>query len=137
MGWWKPRFLINYETKCAYEFMDPHETLVFLESKDINWKSIAKLDDELIERARCCDGHFPVLLRSFRNGVGLVEWQLNPDGMYFMDDDGFGMTTDVEVPLYGYINKQCEMVVPFTYIKDDDKLLEHMRIEAERIVSGI
>jgi hypothetical protein len=133
-GWWKPRFLINHETKCAYEFMDSYGILNFVESKDINWKSIAKLDEELMERAKCRYGHFPVLLRRFNNGVGMVEWQLNPDGRYYMDDDGFGMTDDIEVSLFGYINKRCEVVVPFTYIKGNGNELERMRLKAEKIV---
>lgn len=33
--------------------------------------------------------------------------------MYYMDDDGFGMTNDEEVELIGYINRQGNVVKKF------------------------
>ena len=50
-----------------------------------------------------------------------------------MDDDGFGMTNDVEIEIYGFINQKAEVVVKFRRIKDDSEL-EKMRKVAEEIV---
>ena len=50
-----------------------------------------------------------------------------------MDDDGFGMTNDVEIEIYGFINKKAEVIFKFRYIKDDSEL-EEMRKVAEEIV---
>lgn len=64
-----------------------------------------------------------------------VSWQLNPDGMYFMDEDGFGMTDDDEVKIYGFIDRQSKILVKFLHINEDWKRLEIMKKEAETKVS--
>ena len=40
-----------------------------------------------------------------------------PDGRYYMDDDGFGITDDEEIALIGKIDRTGKVVVPFTYRK--------------------
>ena len=35
LGWWKHRFLINHNTKCAYEFMNKDQKLVTVTEDDI------------------------------------------------------------------------------------------------------
>ena len=76
---------------------------------------------------------FPSFIRGFYNGVAQVDWQLNPDGRYYMDDDGFGMTNDVEIEIYGFIDKEGNVLVKFRTIKDSSEL-ETMRKEAEDII---
>lgn len=44
-----------------------------------------------------------------------VRWQLNPDGMYYRDEDGFGMTDDEEINLYGAIDRKGKVVKKFTF----------------------
>ena len=39
-GWWKPRFLLNHNTKCAYEFMDSNEKLTTVTQDDIAWDTL-------------------------------------------------------------------------------------------------
>ena len=132
-GWWKPRFILNHNTKCAYEFMDGDEYLVTVTENDIDWDSLKKLPEDAQERARALSFHFPSFIRGFVNGVSMVSWQLNPDGRYYMDDDGFGMTSDREIEIYGFIDQKAEVVVKFRYINDDSEL-DKMRKEAEEIV---
>jgi hypothetical protein len=50
-----------------------------------------------------------------------------------MDDDGFGMTNDIEIEIYGFIDKEGNVLVKFRAIKDSSEL-ETMRKEAENIV---
>lgn len=76
--------------------------------------------------------HFPSFIREFRNGVEQVDWQLNPDGRYYMDDDGYGMTPDVEINIHGFIDRNGHVLVKFRYVSDN-KELEVMRKEAEQI----
>lgn len=117
-GWWKPRFLLDHRSQCAYEFMNANEVLVTVRDEDIDWNSMKDLSDDLIERVKNRDAHFPTLVYGFRGGVAEVQWQINPDGRYFMDDDGFGMTDDVEIALMGKIDREGRVVKKFTYIKD-------------------
>lgn len=74
---------------------------------------------------------FPTFVRGFHNGIAEVAWQLNPDGRYYMDDDGFGMTDDEEITVYGFIDAKMNVLVKFQYIGDDYERLTEMRREAE------
>ena len=63
-----------------------------------------------------------------------VSWQLNPDGRYYMDDDGFGMTNDEEITIYGFIDQNANVVVKFRNINKRYGELDKMRKEAEEKV---
>ena len=110
-GWYKPWYVLNHNKKTAFEFMDDHETLVTVTEDDIDWKSLKKLPDEAVWRAERLSFQFPSFIRGFKNGVAQVDWQLNPDGRYYMDDDGFGMTADEEIEIYGFIDMEGNVVL--------------------------
>lgn len=132
-GWWKHRFLINHNTKRAYEFMNKDQKLVTVTEDDIDWKSLKNLPENAIGRAKAFSFHFPSFIRHFENGVAEVSWQLNPDGRYYMDEDGYGMTDDREITIYGFIDCQGNVLVKFQAI-NKYKDLARDRKEAERIV---
>lgn len=132
-SYWKPRFLMDNNTKCAYEFMDSDEMLVTVSQNDIDWDSLQSLPQKAIQRACRLSFHYPSFIRLFKNGVAEVAWQLNPDGRYYMDDDGFGMTDDKEINIYGFIDKTGTVVVKFQAI-DSGKQLYAMRRVAEKRV---
>ena len=134
-GWYKPRFVLNHNVKTAFEFMDSYQCLVTVTNEDVDWASLKKLPEEAIYRAECLSFQFPSSIRGFRNGVARVDWQLNPDGRYYMDDDGYGMTADEEIEIYGFIDTKGNVLVKFKAIKDR-KELEVMRKEAEEIVKN-
>ena len=135
-GWWKPRFLLNHNTKCAYEFMDRNQCLTTVEECDIDWDSLKNLQEEAIHRAKTLSFRFPSFICQFKNGVAEVSWQLNPDGRYYMDDDGFGMTNDEEITIYGFIDQNANVVVKFRNINKRYGELDKMRKEAEEIVKS-
>lgn len=113
--YWKPRFLLDHNTQCAYEFMTGGEVLCTVSDDDIDWDSLTGLSENCLRRAHQRDAHFPTLVYKFHDGVAEVSWQLNPDGMYYMDEDGFGMTPDEEVELMGAIDRQGNVVTKFHY----------------------
>lgn len=43
-----------------------------------------------------------------------MKWVVNPDGMYYRDEDGFGMTDDDEINLEGAIDRQGNVVKKFS-----------------------
>ena len=133
--YWKPRFIIDHRAKCAYEFMDGSETLRIVKQDDIDWESLKGIPEDVIGRARSLDFHFPSFVRRYENGVAEVSWQLNPDGMYYMDEDGYGMTDDDEVKIYGFIDRKGNVIVKFKNINEDWNLLRAMRKEAESIIN--
>lgn len=132
-GCWKQRFLLNHNTKQAWEWMDKNQKLCTISQEDIDWESLKGLPPIAIERAKELSAHFPTFIRGFHKGVAEVSWQLNPDGRYYADEDGYGMTDDEEITIYGYIDRQGKPVVRFKAIKDWDEL-DAMQEEAEKIV---
>lgn len=132
-GYWKPRYLVDHTARCAYEFMSRDETLCTVKQEDIDWDSLKILSQKCINRARSLDYHYPSFVGRYENGVAKVSWQLNPDGMYHMDEDGFGMTDDEEVTIYGFIDRKGNVLVKFRCI-ENWKLLDVMRKEAEKLV---
>ena len=132
-GWWKPRFVLNHNAKTAFEFMESHERLVTVTTDDIDFDSLKELPEDVVEVAQYLSIHFPTFIRWFHNGVAQVDWQLNPDGRYYQDDDGYGMTDDEEIEIYGFIDTNGNVLVKFRAIKDSSEL-ETMCKEAEDIV---
>lgn len=133
-GYWKPRFLVDNRAKRAVEFMDVNYRLKTVEEKDVDWDSLSALPEKAISIARNFLLRYPSFVKMFKNGVAEVSWQLNPDGYYFMDSDGFGMTDDKEVTVYGFIDRNGKVVVPFRLTKNSAEVAE-MRKQAEAVVS--
>lgn len=116
--------------------MDSNERLVSVTTEGIDFDSLKKLPEEAIERAEWLSFQFPSFIRGFRNGVARVDWQLNPDGRYYQDDDEFGMTDDEEIEIYGFIDTKGDVLVKFRAIKDPSELVT-MRKEAEEKVKEL
>ena len=98
--------------------MDVSFHLQTVELEDINWKSMKGLPEGVISTAKTLSGYYPVLITKFERGWAEVIWTLNPDGMYYMDEDGFGMEAGedgVEVKLIGYIDRKGIVVKKFSY----------------------
>ena len=112
-GWWKQRFLINHNTRQAWEFMDKNQRLCTITHEDIDWESVNELPSNAIGRVERLSAHFPTFIKRFRNGEAEVGWQLTPDGRYYMDEDGYGMTDDEEITIYGKIDQQGKVVKKF------------------------
>ena len=131
-GWWKQRYLIDNKNCRAYEIMDGNMDFVNFTTNDIDWDSIKQLPEKAKMRAQEMSAQFPTFIRGFHKGVAEVSWQLNPDGRYYMDEDGFGMTSDEEITVYGFIDSEMNVLVKFQYIDEDWKRLDRMRREAEK-----
>lgn len=74
---------------------------------------------------KCSDYYFG-FYDSFKNGYAALAWTTHPDGMYYMDEDGFGMEPDSEENIYCIINSDLEIVVPFKPM-DVSTVLEQFR----------
>lgn len=49
----------------------------------------------------------------FTGSKAAVEWTVRPDGRYYADSDGFGMTDDKEITLHGFINTKGRPIGQF------------------------
>lgn len=112
----KPRYLMDCRTKRAVEFMDKAQRLLTVTDDDIDWRSLKRVKDEdAIDVARFRLFVYPGDISRYENGMAEVRWEINPDGRFYCDEDGFGMTGDVEVTLYGVIDRKGKVVKKFTY----------------------
>lgn len=130
-GWWKPRYILNHNIRTAFEFMSHSQYLLIVEAEDIEWSSLKKLPESVINNAKTQFAIFPTFVEGFQNGVARVRWQINPDGRYYMDDDGYGMTDDEEVEIYGYINKEGKVVGKFRLPCEKDKNVDFRKLAEE------
>lgn len=139
-GWWKPRFLLNHNLKTAYEWMWPNEQLAIVDEEHIDWDSMKNLPEEALATLYEYSFKFPSFIRSFHNGIAEVKWQLIPDGRYWMDDDGYGMTGDIELNIYGFIDREANIISKFHYYTDkelDAHILDEVRKKAEASISRL
>lgn len=44
-GWWKLRYLMNHNTRRAYEFIDEAQRLLTVKEEDIDWASLEGLPE--------------------------------------------------------------------------------------------
>ena len=135
--YWKPRFLIDHRNRTAVEFMSLSETLQTVSRDDIIWETLSSADERAISRAQNLSFHFPSDVYTYKDGVAKVKWQLRPDGMYYMDDDGFGMTPDEEYNIYGFIDRRGRVLSEFRHLSRhelDEKLDEMLREAQSKIL---
>ena len=116
-GYCKPRYLMDDDAKCAYEFMSEREQLVAVTDDDIDWGSLEGLSEKVVDIVKCRAFVFPGDIYHYENGVAEVRWEINPDGRFYCDEDGFGMTNDKEINLYGVIDRKGKVVKKFTLEK--------------------
>ena len=114
-GYWKPRYLLDHHAKAAYEFMSASENLLNVADEDIDWESIKGLTQDVIDRVKCRSFHFPGYIYDYENSIAKVRWEVNPDGMYYRDEDGFGMTDDEEINLEGAIDRKGNVVKKYSF----------------------
>ncbi len=71
---------------------------------------------------------FVMYISQFVNGTCRLSWMVQPDGRYWEDEDGFGMTSDNEIWLYALINEEGKFTTPF-FDKNDDRYNINMRAD--------
>ena len=109
-GWWKPRYLVDHRAGEAYEFLNIALRFAIFSEDDVDWECLKWAPQEARENARRGFAGYPTHVGLFKDGIARVSWQLNPDGRYYRDEDGFGMTDDEEVTLYGTIDRTGKVV---------------------------
>jgi hypothetical protein len=131
-GYWRLRYLVDHRAHRAYEFADEACRLLTVTREDIDWEDLKWLPEKALQRARDLNAAFSAYIYSFEQGVAYVSWQLNPDGQYYADSDGYGMTDDEEVNVYGCIDRQGRVVVKFRASNHEQ---ERMRREAQEVMA--
>ncbi len=114
-GYWKPRFLVDHQRQQVIEVADRNEQLLIVTEDDIDWETLKNLPTKVVARVQyrlCC---FPFWIFHYHNGVAKVMWMINPEGRYYADSNGYGMTGDHEINLFGAIDRSSKVVERFRY----------------------
>ena len=92
-----------------------HGEVKFLTEADIEPSALRLIKQQcpyLAFKARYRFWVFP-----FTGSKATVEWTVRPDGSYYADSDGFGMTDDKEITLHGFINTKGRPIGQFRLYK--------------------
>lgn len=92
-----------------------HGEVKFLTEADIEPSALRLIKQQcpyLAFKARYRFWVFP-----FTGSKAAVEWTVRPDGSYYADSDGFGMTDDKEITLHGFINTKGRPIGQFRLYK--------------------
>lgn len=117
--YWRTRFLLNTKTQTACEIVGQDLTLKAFTPDDVDMESISKY--EYARNARNMAAHYMFTIYPFDDGVAYVSWTLHPDGMYFMDSDGYGMEACDEETIGAFIDSDCRVLIPFQDMDDKHK----------------
>ena len=123
-------FLVNTEKKEAWEFVGVTRTFSLWNASAVKLPSTFDLPELARRNAMAVKAPYYFGFGEYEKGVTLVVWTLQPDGCYYADEDGYGMTDDDEVNLYAYIDREGHILVPFQPMDDD--LKHKYRLQAEK-----
>lgn len=129
-----PRFLIDTTAKRAYEFMTEDYHLPTVQECDIDFQSF-RLESGAINVAEGRNVIYPITIHRFHKGYAMVSWQLSCDESNYMDEDGYGMTNEEEVIIYGFIDRQCRVIFPFTRARNQIEV-QQLRIKAAEMIKN-
>ena len=103
-------WLWNKQTLTLYPLVK-HEKAVFCTIDDIDEAALARIRSEW--PTWNLEAEFRLWVFKDKNGLYRVEWTVQPDGQYYADEDGYGMTDDDEIIIHGYIDAQARVVGKF------------------------
>lgn len=121
-------FLVNKKAKKAWELLTADGRFSLWDASAVEIASAFSLP--YTSRCNAIEQRAPYHfgINEFKNGVAYVSWTLQPDGQYYADDDGFGMTDDYEINFYAFIDTKANVLVPFQPM--DDRLRARYRKQA-------
>lgn len=102
---------------------------LLVDDNEIDYDAIAKECENGIGNARAKAVCYAIINRydGFKGGLCAISWTLYPDGMYFADEDGFGMEDNDEEEVYAIIDSNLDIIEPFRPIKDVANYLKELR----------
>lgn len=97
----RARWLYNERESLLIPLVSHRGCVMFLEESDIEDKAIELIKNECPRYLMSANFRFWVF--PFKDGLADVEWTVRPDGMYWADEDGYGMTDEDAISLHGKI----------------------------------
>ncbi len=127
-------FLVNKKTKEAWELLTANGRFSFWDASAVEIASTFSLPYQSQRNAVEQRAPYYFGINEFKDGVAYVSWTLQPDGRYYADEDGFGMTDDEEINFYAFIDTKANVLVPFQPM--DNHLMAQYRKQAIKIAKN-
>ena len=124
-----PLFIANTETNKVKKLVDEKGIVVGFTKDDIDYDSLKGVEHAGNAYKMIVDYAGMGRWSDFSGGICSLVWMLYPDGMYFADEDGFGMEDNFEVNLFCVIDKDFNVLRPFQYAEDARSLLNSVSEE--------
>lgn len=128
--------ILNKAKKRAYEFIDDDGKLTLGGTDILEQRYLARLTESAKEKILEREAYYwNGFYDNFKNGVACLCWTIQPDGEFYADGDGFGITDDSEIQLRCFIDRNCKIIIPFQPIDDMEKMNIYTAM-AEQIAAG-
>ena len=124
-----PLYIANTETNKIKMLVDEKSKVVGFTKEDIDYASLEGVEHSGDAYRMVVDYAGMGRYSDFRDGICCLYWMLYPDGMYFADEDGFGMEDNDEVEIYCVIDKDFNVLRPFRIVNSVETLLAEVRAE--------
>ncbi len=122
-------FLVDKKSKKAWELLDKNGGFSYWDASAVEISSVLDMPYKAQRNAVELRAPYYFGINEFEDGVAYLSWTLQPDGRYYADEDGFGMTDDDEITLYAFIDTKANILVPFQPM--DDELRNQYREQAK------
>lgn len=124
-------FLLNKDTEEAWELLSQGGQFSHWDASAVEIASAFDLPYRAQRNALELRAPYYFGINEFEDGVASADWTLQPDGRYYADEDGFGMTDDEEISFHAFIDRRGHILVPFQPMDAD--LKARYREQAVRI----
>lgn len=120
-------FIVNMDTGKIRQFSDAKGN-VLVDDKEIDLQSVINHCENGSGNARFkLQRYSNLYYRFFECGFNFLCWTLYPDGRHFADEDGYGAANNYEEKIYAVINRNLEIIKPFSDVKDIASLMDEYR----------
>ena len=107
-------WLWNEQTSTLYPIVEGGNA-VFCTIDDIGEAAIKHIREN--RPSWNLEAYYRLWIFKDKKGLYRVEWTVQPDGRYYADEDGYGMTDDEEIIIHGYIDAQARVIGKFKLYK--------------------
>lgn len=116
----EPLFFANTQTGVARQLLDKDSYLTGFEDQDFDWEKLKAVKHP--SDLKYYHVGYGGLRRwnDFSDGVCCLCWMLHPEGSYYADEDGFGMSEDDEEYIYCIIDSSLRIVIPWQPMTDEE-----------------
>ncbi|MFZ5969709.1 MAG: hypothetical protein ACOYVK_21320 [Bacillota bacterium] len=123
----KEKLLLNQATGRKIKLVDDFGSVVHITERDIDFERVGRLENNY-NAARLWSRYY-YGVEPYRNGIAMVTWTLYPEGRYFEDEDGFGGEDCLETNIYGFMDKEGKIIVPFRDLESHEFGIWHDKAE--------